>query len=335
MLKILTTSLLVVLIANPLWSRVQVISSDEVESTSFLVAVVKGDSTLLPFAEYGNGGFYNPWPRINKPCPGCTYEIGPHSLGGMPQPWFEQGGKAPHEWYFRLSNGSPAVLKPLKTIEVVNHYEENWVVVTELPFEPEENSHHDNIGIAISTNLKIENFVKRKPEGDYFASSLKDGFDFLETLEIERIASEYPSGLELMFQFGLPNTAAERQKTNKTITKLYRSESVFDGEYLYFFEARKEYETRRPDGALSDHVSIYTGWAIVEDRPGGSWGILTSEIIFTDLDIKGPTLSLPLGILRLNGRVFIFVEEHGWDSESYTIFEFDGGIHRRLETDGG
>jgi hypothetical protein len=39
--------------------------------------------------------------------------------------------------------------------------------------------------------------------------------------------------------------------------------------------------------------------------------------------------------LKLTGRTFIFVEEHGWENESYVILELNGGLHRLLETFGG
>ena len=37
----------------------------------------------------------------------------------------------------------------------------------------------------------------------------------------------------------------------------------------------------------------------------------------------------------LNNQTFIFVYEHGWEDEQYTILEFDGGLRRVLVTDGG
>lgn len=325
-----TLAFVLVLIAGPPWSRTELSSVEDQNPASFLVAVLRADGTLVPFAQYGNGGFYNPWPKP-QPCPGCTDEIYPHSLGGLPQPWFAQGGRMPKRW-FRSPNGALTVLKALKIAEVENHSQKNWVVLTDFPHEPVESSHHRNVGIAITANIRIESMIESNPEPDGLTSFIKDVFDAEETMKIERLATDDPLGTASLFRFGLPESAAERKRVEK-ITKFYRSESPINGEYLYYFKAKKEYEI--PRLASSGHVSLFSGWATVEARQGGSLGIILSEIVFTDTDMKGPTTSLPLGILKLSGRMFIFVEEHGWEDESYLVLELNGGIHRLLETLGG
>ncbi len=328
-------ALVLVLVAGPPWSRNDLSSIEDQNPASFLVAVLRADGALVPFAQYGNGGFYNPWPKP-QPCRGCIDEIYPHSLGGLPQPWFVQGGRMPKRWYFRSSNGALTVLKALKITEVENHSQKNWAVRTDFPHEPVESSHHRNLGVAITANIKIESMIESKPEPDGLTSIIKDVFDAEETIKIERLATDDPSGTASLFRFGLPESAAERKRAEKTITKFHRSESPINGEYLYYFKAKKEYEMPRLDGhSSSGHVSLFSGWATVEARQGGSSGIILSEIVFTDTDMKGPTTSLPLGILKLSGRTFIFVEEHGWEDESYLVLELNGGIHRLLETFGG
>jgi hypothetical protein len=157
-------------------------------------------------------------------------------------------------------------------------------------------------------------------------------FDAEETTKIEKLATDDPSGTASLFKFGPPESAPKRNKVELT-TKFYRSESPLSGEYLYYFDARKEYEI--PHLSSSGPVSLFSGWASVETRAGGQMGFILSEIVFTDTDMKGPLTSRPLGILKLSGRTFIFMEEHGWEDESYVILELNGGIHRLLETRGG
>ncbi len=44
---------------------------------------------------------------------------------------------------------------------------------------------------------------------------------------------------------------------------------------------------------------------------------------------------VPMGLMTLKDRVFLFVREHGWEDESYTILELDkSGLHRILITGG-
>lgn len=326
-----TLALVLLLIADPPSSRTELSSVKDQNPASFLVAVLRADGALVPFAQYGNGGFYNPWPKP-QPCRGCTDEIYPHSLGGLPKPWFAEGGRMPKRWYFRSPNGALTVLKALKIAEVENHSQKNWAVRTDFPHAPVESSHHRNVGVAITANIRIESMIESKPEPDGLTSFIQEVFDAEETEKIERLATDDPSGTASLFKFGLPESAAERKRAEKK-TKFYRSESPINGEYLYYFQARKEYEI--PRLASSGHVSLFSGWASVEASQGGQLGLIRSEIVFTDTDMKGSTTSLPLGILKLSGRTFIFVEEHGWEDESYVVLELNGGIHRLLETFGG
>lgn len=326
-----TLALVLALIAGPPSSRTESSSAKDQNSASFLVAVLRADGTLVPFAQYGNGGFYNPWPKP-QPCRGCTDEVQPHSLGELPQPWFVQGGRMPKRWYFRSPNGALTVVKALKIVEVENHSQKNWAAQTDFPHEPVESSHHRNVGIAVTANLRIESMSESKPAPDGLTSFIKDVFDDEETEKIERLAKDDPLGSASLFRFGLPESATKRKRAAK-ITKFYRSESPINGEYLYYFQARKVYEI--PRLASSGPVSIFSGWASVETKQGGQLGLIRSEIVFTDTDMKGPTISLPLGILKLSGRTFIFVEEHGWESESYIVLELNRGINRLLETFGG
>jgi hypothetical protein len=324
-------ALVLVLVAVPPWSSIKFSSVKDPSPASFLVAVLRADGVLVPFAQYGNGGFYNPWPKP-QPCRGCTDEIYPHSLGELPQPWFVQGGSMPKKWYFRSPNGALTVLKTLKIAEVENHSQKNWAVRTDFPHERVELPHHRNIGIAITANIRIESMSESKPELEGLTSFIKEAFDAEETMKIERLANSDPSGTASLFKFGLSESAAVRKKA-EMITKFYRSESPINGEYLYYFQATKKYEI--PRLASSGHVSLFSGWASVAAREEGQLGVILSEIVFTDTDMKGPTTSLPLGVLKVSGRTFIFVEEHGWENESYVILELNGGIHRLLETFGG
>jgi hypothetical protein len=325
-------TLVVLLMAAASGPVTQLSSGYDQNPTDFLVAILRADGTLVPFAQYGNGGFYNPWPRP-QPCRGCSDEIYPHSLGGLPHPWFVQGGRMPKRWYRRSPNGTLTVLNALKIVEVENHSQKNWAVRTDFPPESAEGSHDANTGLAITTtNLRIESMVESKPEPDGLPSFINEVFDADETTKIEKLATDDPSITASLFKFGLPESAAKRNQVEVT-TKFYRSESPINGEYLYYFEARKEYEL--PRSSSSGHVSLFSGWASVETREGGQMGLILSEIVFTDTDMKGPTTSRPMGILKLSGRTFIFVEEHGWEDESYVILELNDGIHRLLETLGG
>lgn len=67
-------------------------------------------------------------------------------------------------------------------------------------------------------------------------------------------------------------------------------------------------------------------------------GLMASHLMLTDCNRKGPSTMTPLGIMTFNNQTFLFVSEHGWEDERYTILERDesgSGLHRVLETLGG
>jgi hypothetical protein len=152
-------ALVVLFMAAATGSVTQLSSLYDQNSANFLVAILRADGTLVPFAQYGNGGFFNPWPRP-QPCQGCIDEIQPHSLGGLPRPWFVQGGKMPARWYFRSSNDALTILKGLKIAEVENHSQNNWVLQTDFPHDNVERSHHLNLGVAVTADIKIESMIE-------------------------------------------------------------------------------------------------------------------------------------------------------------------------------
>ena len=44
----------------------------------------------------------------------------------------------------------------------------------------------------------------------------------------------------------------------------------------------------------------------------------------------------PLGVLTIKDRIFLIVENHGWESESYSIIEvFSSGLNDLISTYGG
>jgi hypothetical protein len=62
---------------------------------------------------------------------------------------------------------------------------------------------------------------------------------------------------------------------------------------------------------------------------------MAANFVFTDCDRKGPSTMIPMGLMTLKHQVFLFVREHGWEDESYTILKLNqSGFHRVLLTDG-
>ena len=288
--------------------------------TSFIAGIVRSDGNLVPFAQYGNGGWFNPWPS--------TQNL--HSLG-LPEPWFVQCGNLPKTWYFWSDAATPAVLNASRLVQVDNHSQKNWALLTDLSKQTAEDGHHHrNIGIALTVKQKLEPMVEINPESVEAApllSAIKQLFDEAETEEMDKPGAQAS-------QF-FPRSAEARAKSTMLVTQLVRSSSTRDAKHLYYFEAEKQY--KKPANSHDsgcDAVSLFHGW--FEATASDGLGLLDQRLFLTDCDRKGPSSAKPLGIMTFKNRLFLFVSEHGWEDESYLILELKNtGLHKVLETFGG
>lgn len=316
------------------------LSSKRDDESQFIAGILRGDGTLVPFAQYGNGGWYNPWPNPRGSAESVyaeDTEVIPHSLGELPEPWFRQCGKIPETWYFWSLAATPAVLSVSRVMQVENHSQKNWALLTDFPKQSAENSHHLNIGVALNVNEKVEPMIEIKPESVEAAdllSFIKQLFDEAETAELNKIHAEQLRELEASTPFFSLSSEA-RAKVRMSITKLSRSKSSLNGKHLYYFEAEKQYgrPATSTDPSCND-VSLFQGWMDATEL--GGLGLEDSRLFLTDCDMKGPSTATPLGIMTLKNKIFLFVSEHGWEDESYMILELsNSGLHKVLETFGG
>lgn len=309
------------------------------EPSQFLVSILKGDGTLVPFAQYGNGGWSNPWPnprRSDERLYDEDTKVIPHSLGELPEPWFRQCGKVPETWYFWSLAATPTVLSVSRVVQVENHSQTNWALLTDFPKQNAEDDHHSNIGVALSVNEKIEPMIEIKPESAEAAellSFIKELFDEAETEELDKSRAEQPPEVTASTPFFSLSREA-RAKVRMSITKLSRSKSKLNEEHLYYFEAEKQYEKPTTStGPACNDVSLFQGWMEATER--GGLGLMDSRLFLTNCDKKGPSSATPLGIMSFKNKIFLFVSEHGWEDESYIILELNSGLHKVLETFGG
>ncbi|HKR61669.1 MAG TPA: hypothetical protein VJS64_18425 [Pyrinomonadaceae bacterium] len=312
------------------------------QQNQFIVGILRADGTLIPFAQYGNGGWSNPWPKPRSSAESIyaeSTEVIPNSLEDLAEPWFKQYGKIPRTWYFWSSAGAPIVLKASKVLKVQAHSGANWALLTNLPGRTSEDALDNEIGIASDAKIKVDAMIEVKSntsEDKNIASFVKDTIKELmedaETAEVSRLRGQQPPPEFPMRQFAL--TKEERAKIERSITKLYRNKSPVNGEYLYYFEAQKIYSKAVADANREcEDISLYRGWI---STPGNdSLGLVDNQLTFTDCSRTGPGPSTPLGIMTLKNRTFLFVKEHGWESASYMILELGhSGLHRVL-LDGG
>ncbi|MCI0336202.1 MAG: hypothetical protein L0226_01380 [Acidobacteria bacterium] len=119
------------------------------------------------------------------------------------------------------------------------------------------------------------------------------------------------------------------------LSKLYRNKLAIAGQYIYFLEARKEY--KKPGSSYDpscNNISFFKGWILQNKR--GDLKLIDKQFIFTDCDMKVAEVTKLLGILPIRDRIYIIIEDHGYEDESYSILELNGTrIKRAIKIYGG
>lgn len=314
------------------------VSAQHPQTEKFKVGLLRADGTLVPFAEYRHGLWWNPWAEIQTVEGG---EITPKSLGNQPEPWFRQNKGDSANWYFWSSPNVLFTLKAQKLLQIENHSQKNWAVMTNYSRKragsDKNDAAHSYAGFALDANLKTNDTIKVEKNGGevaYIMRYMKPIFVDAENTEINNLLAD-PNYKE--YAGGFPASDEQRAKFDMTVKKLSRSREAFDGTHVYYIELEREYgKPAAVSGGIScNNVAFFKGWLLKDKK--GTLSLVNEEFTLDDCDGKGKgSVVMLFNALTLNGRTFLLTVEHGWEDESYVIYELkDYGITRLLETFGG
>src|ERR1044071_476968 len=91
------------------------------DANHFAVSLLFKDGSLLPFAEYREGRWLNPWPK-----PASSSDEEPNTVANLSRPWFAEGKRPSAVWYFWTPDGEPHALKAGKVMKVDTHCQTAW-----------------------------------------------------------------------------------------------------------------------------------------------------------------------------------------------------------------
>lgn len=234
----------------------------------------------------------------------------------------------------------PVMLKATETLQIENHSQTNWALMTDYSQKQlsEKGFCHGHVGMALNVDLKIGNMIEIESgsgEANSIVAFVKPAFGHAESVEIARYAAS-PATKDFMAASGFPASSQQRAKVGLTLKGLYRSKSGIDGAQLYYLVIEKQYKkpARARDSAC-DNVSFLESWVL--KNKDGALSLLNDSFSLTDCDGKergGGVISF--SVMTVNNRTFVLAVEHGWEDESYVVYELkDFGLIRLLETSGG
>jgi hypothetical protein len=267
---------------------------------AFAVGVLRRDGIVLPFAVFDGKRWSAPWPA-----PAVDLAV-PINLRSVPKKWWGLG--APLEaWHALLARGTQA-------IRVV---QPDWV----------------DIDCARYIGLRTDYQSPQPPPPRSVQPYPKDGLAVspphqVEPIEIVPIASnELPALLpvvhtsfngaerEVENRYGHPVTRRAREGVVPTAEAIY---AHGDSPRLYYVEAIRPYRQLGQPLAECTAIGSGTGWFV---RDANGVRALTMVVDVLNCDREAGSYMLPLGVVRLNDRVYWLAQFAGWGHERYVVLE--------------
>lgn len=294
---------------------------------TFILAVFRTDGVIVPFARYANLKWTNPW---QNPSEGAQTDE-PNTIADLAKPWYESFVKPPAEWDLSLPAGGALTVRTSKNIQTCSHCQQVWGLLSDYPnAEPAgRNECVRTFGIALNKKRPapaMERLTNTSPDWQQLLKLVSPEFD--------RAENAGPTEASRLYYAQIPR-AEERAKVPLSMLNLYRHQLTEQGEILFFFGVSKEYaKPQDANDPSCNNISLFEGWVLRDAN--GYLTLLDSQLSPTDCDRKHSGRLVPFGVMQLDGKTFVVVEEDSYEGESYIILEIrKESVHRVLQTYAG
>lgn len=299
----------------------------------FMLGVLRRDGILVPFAAFDGRRWSKPWPEP------VTNPVAPITLAGVPRRWTRNADPAGPWMVLPLAAGSGTperverrALDVLAPVVFEAHCEMNvglqttHVAADRVP--PPHVHPYPKDGLAAMGTVRLEpiEIVPRdSPLHEALRASavLASWFNEEEQRNIDAFRATgwtHPIG------------QAERASHPLTMEALHRV-AIGEGLVLTYFEATRRYKWPAERDRGCDLVTLAQGWFV--QAPSGPIGHRVSARAY-DCEMRGAEFQLPLGVIRIDQKVFLVVQWSSWNAESYSVIEAqEHGIRTVLTTFGG
>jgi hypothetical protein len=283
-----------------------------------MVAVIRNDGILLPYAAFSDGTWDSPRPGWRHTGDdGDT--TGPDDAG---RSWFEMIGNTVTTWHAPASEAASETLHVSGAVRIQIDCTDNWGLRTDRRPVGKTSEAGWPAGIALSGDppaVAMRDVAGDAGEARNFLDLIRAPFDESEAAERKTRGD----GQSL-------SNFAPGQPASIKLTSLYRSLGTVDGRAIYFVEAERDYTVASP-GGICGPVTRFQAWIT---RQGDAWRWLDRIVYLTDCDGKEANDVTPLGILSLDGRTYVFAVENGYEDTRYSVLEVGASAIGHLLTIG-
>lgn len=297
-------------------------------SEHLVLAVVRNDGILLPFAAFKGRKWSVPWPFMDRS--GASVDL-PVNLASVPRDWW--GGEEPAPWQLWTPNAetprpltlsSIAMMMVGRTRQVGFRTNQPPVLPAVPPFELP----FPKMGVAIAGDARltpIATVSPLSPAHKAFAARLKADIDKAEEAKIGaiRAASGWPH----------PFKRDVRATVPVELEAWYVTPIESGDERMSYIEAVKKYPLTPEDKGCGLETFI-SGWVHHDDQRKTLKTRLNAVVSYCDR--RGVSYMLPFGQILVNNRVHWIVQLSGQDHEWYAVVEGTPGRARYVaEYQGG
>lgn len=267
---------------------------------AFAVGVLRRDGIVIPFAAYNGKQWRSTWPPPQRE---LTIPV---SVSGVPSRWW--GSTGPRESWQAWIAGAARTLRVTQPDWVEAHCLRQIGLRTDYQpaaaAPPRIVQPYPKDGLAVSPPQAIEPVAILPITGPGvrgLAPALLSAFN-----AAERQTEQH---------WGHSVSRRSREGVEPTVEAVY---AVGDSPRVYYIEAIRMYrDLGQPSGECGS-VALGTGWFIQE---GDTVRSLAMTVDVLRCDRFGASYMLPLGALRVNGRLFWFAQFSGWDHERYVVVD--------------
>jgi hypothetical protein len=274
------------------------------DSAPFLVAVLRRDGIVSPFAAFDGKDWEVPWPSSLR-----FVEI-PIDLESVPRKWWGKSGPVEQltAWVDGQNRGALRIGRPTafrlmctSQLGLASDYRSSQPAPGPVvqPFPKD--------GLAVSGGQRVEPIeivAQTSPEWGAASALLRDAFDKAEDEAIQGFTD-----------WKHPVRRDDRRKLPIEIETMYRAAMEEPGWAAYYIEAIRRY-VPGPDDNGCGLITSAGGWVIMppDKKPTAR---LAARVTYCDR--RGVSYMLPLGLIKARGRNYWVFQLSGYGHESYVI----------------
>ena len=126
------------------------VTPPQLRKDHFIASLITSDAVLVPFAQYRQGHWENPWSKSSD-----SSEKEPNTIASLPEPWFAEIRVPSPVWYFWSARGKAHFLNASKIVEVQSHCQTVWGIVSDLSKEEAVDCRYQALLLSFHTDCPL------------------------------------------------------------------------------------------------------------------------------------------------------------------------------------